>query len=357
MLTAPPARRGVQRVEPRTPGRRPHAGPVAARRCSRRSAPFLLFLGLVFGGVVLVARRDRPGPDPALLAGRGRCASTTTTSTPTADGAAGASSHDGPPPGVHMPGPVVPADPRRPRDGAPVPRPGLRRLAPGRRGHRPGRRLLGWLTDARKEYAKAVEADRTGHLESLPPPRTPSRAVRDPRRAARRRGRPAVGHPGAGEANGGTPGASAPAAPRDAASGGPRRRPRASRAPASRPPAADVTVTAKGIASLETLVDRAGRQAVHDRVQQPGRRARPTTSRSRTRPARGLQGRDLQRVETRVYEVRPCPPASTRSSATVHPEHDRDRHAPVAGQRVHAAPADPARPAARRRADDRRRRR
>ena len=28
--------------------------------------------------------------------------------------------------------------------------------------------LVGWLVDARKEYVKAVEADRTGHLESLP---------------------------------------------------------------------------------------------------------------------------------------------------------------------------------------------
>ena len=34
--------------------------------------------------------------------------------------------------------------------------------------------LVGWLVDARKEYVKAVEADTTGHLESLPPPRTPA---------------------------------------------------------------------------------------------------------------------------------------------------------------------------------------
>ena len=34
--------------------------------------------------------------------------------------------------------------------------------------------LVGWLVDARKEYVRTVEADRTGHLENGPPPRTPS---------------------------------------------------------------------------------------------------------------------------------------------------------------------------------------
>ena len=33
--------------------------------------------------------------------------------------------------------------------------------------------LLGWLNDARKEYNKTVEADRTGHLENLPAPGWP----------------------------------------------------------------------------------------------------------------------------------------------------------------------------------------
>ena len=34
--------------------------------------------------------------------------------------------------------------------------------------------LVGWLVDARKEYVRTVEADRTGHLENGPAPRTPS---------------------------------------------------------------------------------------------------------------------------------------------------------------------------------------
>jgi plastocyanin len=33
--------------------------------------------------------------------------------------------------------------------------------------------LIGWLADARAEYVKAVEADRTGHLEALPAPSWP----------------------------------------------------------------------------------------------------------------------------------------------------------------------------------------
>ena len=34
--------------------------------------------------------------------------------------------------------------------------------------------LLGWLRDARAEYVKAVDADRTGHIEPLPTPRWPT---------------------------------------------------------------------------------------------------------------------------------------------------------------------------------------
>jgi plastocyanin len=37
--------------------------------------------------------------------------------------------------------------------------------------------LLGWLRDARLEYVKAVEADQTGHVESLPAPKWPIRIL------------------------------------------------------------------------------------------------------------------------------------------------------------------------------------
>ncbi len=37
--------------------------------------------------------------------------------------------------------------------------------------------LLGWLRDARLEFTKTVEADRTGHLENIPAPGMPTRLV------------------------------------------------------------------------------------------------------------------------------------------------------------------------------------
>jgi plastocyanin len=37
--------------------------------------------------------------------------------------------------------------------------------------------LLGWLRDARREYVKTTEADRTGHLENIPAPGWPRRIL------------------------------------------------------------------------------------------------------------------------------------------------------------------------------------
>jgi len=37
--------------------------------------------------------------------------------------------------------------------------------------------LLGWLTDARKEYREVEKADATGHLENIPAPRFPTRTL------------------------------------------------------------------------------------------------------------------------------------------------------------------------------------
>ena len=136
---------------------------------------FLVMLGLVFGGVILVLGVDRAGPDAALLARRGRCASTTATSVRRRT-TLPADIHDGPPPGVHMPGPVVPAVLRRVRVfallflglvfGGWLLAVGVIALITT---------LVGWLTDAVKEYVETVEADRTGHLDNGPAPATPRR--------------------------------------------------------------------------------------------------------------------------------------------------------------------------------------
>lgn len=85
--------------------------------------------------------------------------------------------HEGPPPGVHMPGPSI--------------RPLLAAL--GATALFGGLviggwvlvlavvflawTLLGWLADAKAEYRKVEEADHTGHLENIPPRRLPTRTL------------------------------------------------------------------------------------------------------------------------------------------------------------------------------------
>ena len=85
--------------------------------------------------------------------------------------------HQGPPPGVHMPGPSI-----RPFLGALGTAALFAGLVMG------GWvlilaivflvwTLLGWLVDFTAEYRKVEEADRTGHLENIPPRRFPARTL------------------------------------------------------------------------------------------------------------------------------------------------------------------------------------
>jgi len=248
LLTAPPARRGVRRVSPQTPAGVHMPGPSLAPIFAAIGTALLL-LGLVFGGVALALGVIALVLTLLYWLAEGlriydHDIEPTTTVLPARVDA-------GPPAGVHMPGPSF-----RPIMGALgtallflglvfggwLLAVGVFALVVG---------LIGWLFDARKEYVKTVEADRTGHLESLPAPNTPSRlfAILAVLVVAA-----AVAQSGvltAGSANGGTPGSSS--APGESAaptpsggSGSP-----ASGAPAS-PPAgggpADVTVVAKDIA-------------------------------------------------------------------------------------------------------------
>lgn len=85
--------------------------------------------------------------------------------------------HQGPPPGVHMPGPSF-----RPLLGAMGTAALLAGLVYGGWLLAVGviifvMTLVGWLPDARAEYAKTVEADTTGHLENPPPPGWPRRLL------------------------------------------------------------------------------------------------------------------------------------------------------------------------------------
>src|SRR3970282_741134 len=81
--------------------------------------------------------------------------------------------HAGPPPGVHMPGPSF-----RPILGALGTGALMAGLVFGGWGLAAGgvilvATLVGWLVDARAEFVKVEEADRTGHLENIPAPRWP----------------------------------------------------------------------------------------------------------------------------------------------------------------------------------------
>ena len=85
--------------------------------------------------------------------------------------------HQGPPPGVHMPGPSF-----RPILGALGTTALLGGLVAGGWLLAVGviilvMTLLGWLVDARAAYVKTEEADRTGHMENIPDPHWPRRLL------------------------------------------------------------------------------------------------------------------------------------------------------------------------------------
>jgi plastocyanin len=121
--------------------------------------------------------------------------------------------HTGPPPGVHMPGPSI-----RPLLGALGSAALLGGLVVG------GwvlvlavvflvYTLIGWLVDATAEYRKVEEADRTGHLENIPPRRLPVRTLQVFAVLFALVGMAQLGiFPPAGPASGGAPGAT-PGAP------------------------------------------------------------------------------------------------------------------------------------------------
>ena len=170
--TLGPSRRAPARIQPITPANVHMPG--------GSSAPILvaigagaLFLGLVLGGFALVigtivlvitllawfreAMRDYDHLEPA--------------------NRLPAVVHEGPPPGVHMPGPSI-----RPLMGALGSAALFGGLVVG------GwwlilaivflvYTLIGWLIDFTAEYRKVEEADRTGHLENIPDRRIPARTL------------------------------------------------------------------------------------------------------------------------------------------------------------------------------------
>ena len=172
LLRAPKAQRGKGRVIPRNPPGVHLPGPSFAPIFGAVGV-FLLFVGIVF-------------PGPILLLGAIALVLTLiywlTESVRIFDHDLGVQSapelpavvHEGPPPGVHLPGPTF-----RPFLGAIGTGMLMLGLVFGGWLLAAGvlalvATLVGWLVDAGREYRNAEQADTSGHLESLPAPRWPS---------------------------------------------------------------------------------------------------------------------------------------------------------------------------------------
>ncbi len=172
--TAGPTRRGKRRITPVAPAGIHMPGPSFAPIIAAVGA-FLLFWGLVVGGVALVL-----GIGALVLALLVWGAEGLRDYDHLGDSAAERLPepvHAGPPPGVHMPGPSF-----RPILAAVGVAVLFLGLVFGGWLLLAGLillvwTLLGWLVDARREFVKTVEADRTGHLENIDAPGWPRRAI------------------------------------------------------------------------------------------------------------------------------------------------------------------------------------
>jgi len=226
--------------------------------------------------------------------------------------------HDGPPPGVHMPGPSF-----RPILGAIGVAILFLGLVYGGWLLIAGllamvATLVGWLVDAIAEYRRTVDADRTGHLDSGPAPRTPSLMFSLLAVVLVGGILLQTGLLPPHEAEGSTSGAGGSPAPSGApgASGAP-----ASGAPAASAPAVtgDVSITAQNIAFVETeftaKADTPFTIAFDN--QDPG-----TSHNIQINGAGGTilwKGDIFPGVETRLYDVPALKAGEYTFSCTVHP--------------------------------------
>ena len=319
LFRAPPARRGVARIEPKPPGGIHMPGPSWAPVFAALGTG-LLFLGLVFGGpilalgtIALVLTLLYWGREGLRLYDHD--VEHTRVAVPSRADAV-------PPPGIHMPGPSF-----RPILGALGTALLFLGLVFGGLLLAVGvvaliLTLIGWLTDARREYVNAVQADRTGHLESLPAPRTPARlfatlAILVVAATVLQSG--VLGGGASGDAGGSPPpGQSAPAPP-PGGSGGPSGAP--SGEPGGPPPGppADATVEASGVAFVQATwtgpADRAFRlEFVNSDAGVPHN--------VELKDAAGVsawKGEIFNGVETRVYDVPALPAGDYPFICSVHP--------------------------------------
>jgi len=309
LMRQPQPRRGMQRIPTKAPGGVHMPGPSFSPAFAA-TGTFLLLLGLVFGGVTLIL---------------GAIALVVTLLYWLAEGlriydhdigpaaeTLPAVIHDGPPPGVHMPGPSW-----RPFLGAF----GVFLLFLGLvfEGWLLAvgvialiATLVGWLTDALQEYRRMVEADTTGHIENGPPPRTPSRLLAVLTIMA-------VGAAvlqssvfATGEANGGSapPPSGAPAPSGPPASGGP---------PPASAPAADVSLQAKNLAfTPKAWTGPAGKPfTIAFANDDPGTPHNVELRDSSDKMV--FRGDVFSGVKTQVYDVPAQPAGAYKFMCTVHP--------------------------------------
>jgi plastocyanin len=323
LLRAPKPRRGKQRVAPRAPAGVHLPGPSFAPFFAAIGA-FLLFLGLVFPGPILVL-----GVIALVLtliywlteALRTYERDTGEIATPQPASTGVATIPQGPPPGVHMPGPSW-----RPLLGAF----GTFMLMLGLVF--PGwllavgvialiLTLVGWLADANREFGRTVEADRTGHLASGPAPRPPSRlfaalVILLVLGVALQAGWLPPSSASAGPS--GAPAGSAAPGGSPAGSGGPIGSGGSGGPPPASGAAADVTLTAHDIAfDTTTLTAPAGKPFKLALVNQD---TAPHNVAFKDSSGKSLwAGEPVQGPKTTVYDVPAIPAGSYTFLCTVHP--------------------------------------
>ena len=311
---APPARRGKQPIPRKQPAGIHMPGPSFSPAFAAMGT-FLTLLGLVFGGLVLVLGVIALVLTLLYWLAEGirvydKDVGPTTETLP-------AVIHEGPPPGVHMPGPSW--QPFLGAFGVFLLFLGLVfgdwLLAVGVIALIST--LVGWLTAAVQEYRLTVQADTTGHLANPPAPRVPTRLLTV--LCALTLGAVVLQTSvfANNVANGGTAGASGapPATGSPAGSGAPA----GSGGPASSGPAADVTIEAQGIKFLEASVTAPANKpftiAFHN--EDAG-----TPHNVELQDGSGkvvFRGDVFNGVETRVYEVPAQPAGEYKFSCTVHP--------------------------------------
>jgi len=320
LLGAGPTRRGKHRVEPRTPAGIHMPGPSWAPVFAAVGS-FLLFVGLVFGGITIVL--GAIGLTIGLLYWLREAIVVYDREVEPPSRPLPAVVHEGPPEGVHLPGPSF--RPLLASLGMTLLFAGLVfggwLLAAGVVALIVS--LLGWLNDARREYVMVERADQTGHLENLPDPRMPSTllavfAVLIVGAVLLQTG---VLPPGQASGGENEPGSSAPppASGEPPSSGDPGGGGGEGEEPV---PEADVTITAEGVSFLESsfvapadtpftiafINNDAGVQhnvALHE--------GSPTGSEA-------WRGEIFAGVETRVYEVPPLPAGTYGFICSVHPQ-------------------------------------